>query len=228
MRRFGSMSVLALCLLTAWSASPAQTQEGALARIVVIEPKTGHAEEFEAGYKKHLEWHRANRDPWQWHGWTFVLGQRLGKFMDGTFGHTAAALDAAVKPAEDAADNRRNVTPYADFLSHGVYERLTSLTRGAPLPDTSPLLVLNTYTVIAGQEVTFERALLRLAETNGIARFTCYKLRLGGTGSEYILMRAANSFGTAVAAPLLELPTGVVLHSNSELLRYDAAMSYEP
>src|SRR5690606_29684102 len=106
-----SLLMLSLCAYV-----PAtHAQSGTLARIVVIQPKPGQAAAFEAGYQRHLEWHRKNADPWRWYGWTFVLGHRLGQFMDGTFGHTSADLDGAIKPAEDRADNAVNVTPYADF-----------------------------------------------------------------------------------------------------------------
>jgi len=206
----------------------ARAQEANLARIVVIKPKPGQNAEFEAGYKRHLEWHRRNQDPWQWYGWTFVLGERLGQFMDGTFGHTAAGFDSAIKPAEDGADNAINVTPYADFVSHGVYERLDALSRGTPLPDTSPFLVLNTYHVVHGQESAFERAWQRVSSKANIERATWYKLRLGGTGSQYILMRPATSFGAAAALPALEFPAGIIERSTTELLRYQPALSYIP
>ena len=35
-----------------------------------------------------------HNDPWTWHGWSVLTGERLGWFIDATFGHEAAELDA--------------------------------------------------------------------------------------------------------------------------------------
>ena len=97
------------------------------ARMVVLEPRDGQERNFEEGYQRHLEWHRQQKDSWTWLGWSFVLGPRLGQFMDGTFGHPAGDFDKAVDPAADAADNSRTVVPYAFFSRHSAYEHLDSL-----------------------------------------------------------------------------------------------------
>lgn len=229
MIRFSSRIAASLLMLSLCAPVPiVHAQSGTLARIVVIQPKPGQSAAFEAGYQRHLEWHRQNEDPWRWYGWTFVLGPRLGLFMDGTFGQTAAGLDRAIKPAEDGADNAKNVTPHADFVSHGVYERLDAISRGDPLPDSSAMLVLDTFEVAPGQERAFEKALVQSATSAGIDRWACYKLRIGGPRSEYLVMRAATSFGHATSLPPIEVPPGIVSRATSELLRYRRELSYEP
>jgi hypothetical protein len=96
------------------------------------------------------------------------------------------------------------------------------------LPDKSPLLVLDTYQVIPGREPEFERAMLQSADQSGLQRFTYYRQCIGGSGSEYLLIRPATSFGNAASLPVIGVPAGIVEHARSELLRFDAAMSYEP
>lgn len=218
-------------LLLSASAFAQQPGPGPFARMVVIQPKPGQTAAFEQGYQRHLEWHRKVADKWTWHGWTFVLGDRLGMFMDGTFGHAAANFDAAVQPAADAADNGVNVVPYADFLSHGIFRRLDAASSGQPLPDGSPFLSLATYTVAAGDAAAFERQLAARPAGNGAGeRFTWYRLQIGGEGAQYVLMRAAPSFGAAADLPEV-LPPGaapLVRSVRSELLRYRADMSYQP
>jgi hypothetical protein len=71
-----------------------------------------------------LEWHRKSNDSWIWLGWTFVLGERSGWFMDGSFGHAPEMLDRAVAPAADGADNAVNVLAYAEIVSHGLYRHV--------------------------------------------------------------------------------------------------------
>lgn len=203
------------------------TEPGPFARIVTIAPKPGQAEAFDAGYQRHIEWHRANRDPWTWYGWSFVLGPRLGQIMDGSFGHSAADFDRPVNPAGDRADNVANVLPHGDFVSHGVYRRLENTSRGATLPDTSSYLVLATYEVEQGREAAFEKA---IAADDG-ARRSWYRLVLGGTGSIYIRMQGATGWAEALAgieARRVQAPEGTVRAVTTELLRYRPTHSYIP
>jgi hypothetical protein len=218
-------------LLAALSLPPpaqAQPAPGQFARMVVIKPKPGQADNFTAGYQRHLVWHKDNKDPWTWYGWTFVLGERIGQFMDGTFGHTATDFDHAVHPAEDAADNTRNVAPYADFVSHGVYQRLEQASKGALLPDASPYMVMTTYTVLPGKEAGFEAAIVEIAGKAADQRLSWYKLRVGGPLHQYVLIRAAQSFSAGALVAELHLPAELVQSAQSELLRYQPKLSYLP
>jgi hypothetical protein len=227
--------LLAASLLLLSAQAFAQPAAGPFARMVVIQPKPGQGAAFEQGYQRHLEWHKGAADRWTWHGWSFVLGDRLGMFMDGTFGHAAANFDAAVQPAGDAADNAVNVVPYADFLSHGVFRRLETASVGQPLPDTSPFLAMATYTVAPGEETAFERQLVAGASAPANSgrtaqRFTWYRLQIGGAGGQYVLMRAVPSLGASAELPDV-LPAGakaLVRSVRTELLRYRADMSYIP
>jgi hypothetical protein len=237
------------------AAHPGSSQEvpgsspGPFARIVTIEPKAAQEAAFEAGYQRHLAWHRGQHDSWTWYGWSFVLGERLGLFMDGTFGHAPADFDHAVNPAGDGADNAVNVVPNADFRSHGVYERLTAVSSSAALPDTSRLLALTTYWVRPGQEAQFEAL---LATTHAAWRrvpqpappYAWFRLGLGGSPPEYLLLRPVASFASAAVLPdIFAVGAGTVRASSavsrdpllasvirvrSELLRYRPDMSYHP
>jgi len=54
----------------------AQTERGPYARIAILRPHDGDTVDFEAGYIRHLEWHRQAKDTWAWYGWTIWAGQR--------------------------------------------------------------------------------------------------------------------------------------------------------
>ncbi len=92
-------------------------QQPGMVQFAIWKPHQGQAVDFENGYKRHLEWHRANGDRWSWHGWYFISGERYGQFIDATFHHKWSDFDAALKPAEDMGDNRINVFPYAEVQS---------------------------------------------------------------------------------------------------------------
>lgn len=225
-RRAFSAGAVIVC---AWLGSPAsaQTAPGEFARVVVLKPRPDQAAAFAAGYERHLAWHGDHQDPWTWRGWTFVLGERIGQFMDGTFGHALANFDRAVDPAGDAADNAANVSPYADFVSHGVYERLPAASAGAALPDASPFIVLITYLVVPGQEAAFEAAVSRIAKDTS-QRMSLFRLRVGGSVSQYLLMLPAPSFAGGAGLSPLRVPAGLVQQAQSELLRYQPQLSYLP
>lgn len=218
------MKILA-AVLTLLCCAPALAQPApSYARMVVIQPKPGQVENFEKGYERHLRWHQEAKDPWTWYGWTFVLGTRLNQFMDGTFGHPAAAFDNAVQPAADAADNNQNVAPYADFLSHGMYQRMDAMSSGAPLPDASPFLSLSTYHIRPGKEQAFEQAVTRQRDRS--ARQTWYRLQAGGQAPQYVLMRALPSFGAAATLGTPFTLHGVVDKVDNEVLRLRPNLSY--
>lgn len=214
----------ALALFSISIGCGAQEKPGAYARIVTISPHPGKDAEFTAGYERHIQWHKNNKDPWAWYGWTVVLGPRLGYFMDGTFGHPAQDFDNAIKPAEDVADNNANVAPYADFTSHGIYERLDHLGKGPVLPDASAFLFLNSYQVTAGEEARFERSVGNLQEPN----FTVYRLKTGGDGSRYLLFRAGDHFSDTATIKEVKFERGIVESMTSEVFRFRPSMSHIP
>lgn len=250
MDRTARLLMVAGTLLSATSL-PAQQQPridgGPYARMVVHSPHDGQRDEFEAGYRRHLEWHRAKQDPWTWYGWFVVMGARTGKFVDGTFGHDAADFDRPVDPAGDAADNARNVHPYADVAEHVVLERLDSLSSGLPAPDTTRFLLLTTYDVGPGQAAGFEALVARRARalrdppagasTADRPRYTWYRIALGGPEPRYLLLRPAAQpsaavrmaswFGPGTDESRLDA-TRIVSSVSSELLQYRPDLSYLP
>ena len=106
------------------SAATASAQHN-LAAFSIWKPKEGQAARFEAGYKKHLQWHTGAGDKWNWYGWFIVSGDRAGEFVDATFGHEWSDLDHRVDPAGDGADNDLHTEPFADYLTGYKLQRLS-------------------------------------------------------------------------------------------------------
>jgi len=48
----------------------AQTERGPYARIAMLRPHDGDTLDFDAGYIRHLEYHRQAKDTWAWYGWS--------------------------------------------------------------------------------------------------------------------------------------------------------------
>src|SRR6516162_8833382 len=114
-RSYPAMCAALLAAATLSVHPNAQPGRGNFARIAVLRPHDGDTVDFEAGYQRHLDFHRRAKDSWVWYGWTIWAGDRQRWFVYATFGHTAASLDNPVPPADDERDNVSNVTPHAEF-----------------------------------------------------------------------------------------------------------------
>ncbi len=167
---------------------PAQTGRGPYARIAILRPHDGKSVEFEAGYVRHLEWHKEVRDPWAWYGWSIWAGERYRWFVYATFGHSATSLDSAVSPAADELDNLRNVAPHVEWVENGLYEFLPELSRGGAEPEPSARLEFTSVELRPGTSRAFEAA---LAASRPALQDEAlwYRMVVGGAGPRYVRLR---------------------------------------
>ena len=196
---------------------------GPYARISVLRPHDGRTVEFEAGYVRHLEWHRQAKDTWTWYGWTVWAGDRQRWFVYATFGHSAAEFDNPVDPAGDERDNVSNVTPHAHFVGSALYEFLPELSRGTGVPEPAARLELTTVDLVPGGEKAFEEA-LRAEQSQLEDQTLWYRMRAGGNAPRYVRLCARPN----LAAILQEggaLPESVA-KITVEILTLRPAMSY--
>lgn len=155
----------------------ANAQQPGIVQFAIWKPNQGQALDFENGYKRHLEWHRSNRDPWSWHGWYVISGERYGQFIDATFYHKWPEFDAAIKPAEDMADNRINVFPYGNVQTVFKARELFELSDKDTLHFTSRFSRL--LTIKSSQlsvAVSFVRQLKEDLSKSGIRSFHCFQI----------------------------------------------------
>jgi hypothetical protein len=167
---------------------PAQTERGPYARIAILRPNDGDTIDFEAGYIRHLEWHRQAKDTWAWYGWTVWAGDRQRWFVYASFGHSAASLDSPVAPAEDERDNIANVTPHAQYLGSALYEYLPELSRGTGEPRPTARLELTTVELKPGAAKAFEAA-LSMSHSASSGETLWYRMVAGGTVPRYVRLR---------------------------------------
>jgi hypothetical protein len=166
----------------------AQTGQGPYARIAVLRPHDGQTPEFEAGYIRHLAWHRQAGDPWRWYGWSIWAGERNRWFIYATFGHSASSLDSAVAPPEDERDNVLNVAPHVEYVGNALYEYLPGLSRGTGEPQATPRLELTTVDLVPGAAKAFEAA-LGAARSSLQGETLWYRMVAGGAVPRYVRLR---------------------------------------
>jgi hypothetical protein len=169
----------------------AQSGRGPYARIAVLRPHDGQTVEFEAGYLRHLEWHKGARDPWVWYGWSIWAGDRYRWFVYATFGHSATSLDSAVTPAEDERDNVLNVAPHVEWVTNGLYEYLPGLSRGSGEPQPTARLEFTTVDLVPGSAKAFETA-LGAAQARLSSETLWYRMVVGGPSPRFVRLRPAS------------------------------------
>lgn len=204
-------------------------EQASFARIAILRPNDGDTVEFEAGYIRHLDWHRQAKDSWRWYGWTVWAGERQRWFLYATFGHSAVDFDNPVSPAEDERDNISNVTPHAQYLGNAVYEFLPALSRGTGEPQPTARLELTTVDVARGMEGPFETALA--AEQSKLGGETLwYRMLAGGASPRYVRLRPRPSVSAILeGASGHALPPAAgksIVKATVEILNLRPAMCY--
>src|SRR5262249_42730985 len=200
------------------------------ARIALLRPHDGDTVEFEAGYIRHLDFHRQAKDSWVWYGWTIWAGERQRWFVYATFGHTAASLDHPVPPAEDERDNISNVTPHAEFAGNAIYEYLPALSRGSGVPTPTARLELVTVDLNAvGAGKAFEDALV--AEQSRLRDETLwYRMVAGGPVPRYVRLRPRPNLSALLDAPgeavISPASMRFIAKTTVEILNLRPTMSY--
>src|SRR5215813_3819665 len=186
----GQLNLLAIVLLAGtlhpWSVV---AQTGRYARIAIMRALDGHEVDWEAGYIRHLEWHRQAKDTFNWYSYSvWASGEHQRWIIYATFGHTAAELGNPASPAEDERDNLINVLPHAQFLGNGVYEFLPSLSRGTGMPTPTPRAEYITVELNYGAGKAFETAIA--AEQSKLQGETLwYRMVIGGNTPRYVRLR---------------------------------------
>src|SRR6185295_11531973 len=176
-----------------------KTADGPFARIAILRPHDGDTVDFEAGYIRHLEWHRQAKDSWVWYGWNVTFGERQRWFVYASFGHSAASLDHPVPPAEDERDNILNVTPHAQFSGNALYEYLPGLSRGTGEPQPTARLELMTVDLNPGAARTVEAA-LSAGQSASQSETLWYRMVAGGTAPRYVRLRPRPSLSSILGS----------------------------
>jgi hypothetical protein len=201
---------------------------GPYARIAILRPHDGKTTEFEAGYMRHLQWHRQAGDTWTWYGWSVTHSDRQRWFIYATFGHAAADFDHAVAPADDERDNVMNVVPHAEFAGSGLYEFLPDASRGSGVPEPALRVEMLTVDLRPDGSRAFESA---LASARGAltGETLWYRMIAGGAMPRYVRLRPRPSLAALAANPAaLAVPDSInalMAKTTVEILTLRPAMS---
>jgi len=190
MRKTQLLFILAFVLFLALPLL-AQEKPGTVATVFIVKPKAGMRQQFEQANKRHMEWHRQQKDTWAVIVWEIVSGDRIGQYEYYTFGHHWKDFDSHAKFDEaDTADYMTNVGPYVEPLVARYYIRHPELSR--PMGGVATLAENVEYHLNVGGESDFLMAVRRVHEAIQKSNYPVYyhlnELYNGGEHPTYVFV----------------------------------------
>lgn len=151
-----------LILLLAFSlglTSSALAQANNLAKMYHVKVKAGHGPQFEAALKTHVEWRKAEGDPWTWDVYQVANGQNLGDFYIRSGEHTWADLDSYAEfLAKGAEEWERNVASHIESISSTITAVDTTNFNWHPNPTEVKLISIITHHLKPGKQRAYAQA----------------------------------------------------------------------
>jgi hypothetical protein len=220
-------------------AAPAHAEPGDAAMFSAYDVAPEKVAAFTEGYRRHVRWHLAARDPWAWYVWQVRTGPRRGQFVGGSFDHAWADLDRRPQPEADAADHRTEIDRHVTRIDARYLVRRRDLGGTLPALETAGELVVIEVRVAPGARASAEAAARALAAAaSRDARFGWFEVVVGPAPTLLLIVPLArdSDLGTAslatawrarpaaVRAPLARLEAAAV-SIESTLLGFRADLS---
>jgi hypothetical protein len=247
MQRSVWLLALTLALPVAGVAADAQ---GTVGRVFVTSPKPGMGAQYEAGRKKHSDWHRKQNDTWAWLVWQVQTGEATGSYVVGTFGHEWKDFDdwEAKLGEADGADAQVNLAPFTAPGTNGIYNLLPDVSRPSATPP--PMSEIIHYHLKMGSEQEFRGAMKKVHEAIGKAgldwHYGWYELVDGGEHPTFVLAISmqgwadlgpgdtpfpamlAKAYGEYEAGEILRSIDHATKSARSEVIKFRPDLSYMP
>ncbi len=190
-----------LAMLVAAAGSAVAQASGNLVEISVNVPKPGMSQQYEAGRKKHMAWHRSQKDPWAYHVWQIASGPDAGNYIVGTFGHNWKDLDGRGKMNEgDDADFGVNLAPHVAKTVQEYWVLRPDLSLNPAAEGDAPMITVANYLLHADQVGAFTDGIKKVNEALKTANYSgprgrWYQLVNGGEGPAFALVTPRQNWG---------------------------------
>lgn len=189
-----------------------------LCRVYFSSPKPGASAQLEAGRKKHMAFHAAQKDTWTWNTWLIETGDNTGTYVTSSCGHAWKDFDEWENRMgkADTADGNVNLSPYVGNGHNGFYVYRSDMSLAPANQPPAPMTAVTVYVLHPGAAPDFVAAIKRINEalskqpdwpkTSG-----WLQLVNGGEGPTFVLLNARKNF--ADFAPLAKSPADVVMET---------------
>jgi hypothetical protein len=246
-------SILAVVFaLSMAGAASGQMAKPTVGEYFVTKPKAGMTQQFEAGRKKHMAFHKKSNDTFAWITWEIVSGPELGSYMIGTGGHAWKDFDGREKfNAEDTADVTANVGAYTESNRNAYWVYRPDMSISEEGPNNSKFLAVLEFTVKPDGVPAFTECIVKINEglkkTNNVTnKSRWYVLASGDEGPRFALVQERNSwaefdagtktlpqmmeeaYGKEAAAELMKKVSSSYWHYKNYILQYREDLSYIP
>jgi hypothetical protein len=194
MRRIVSGLVAGICFLALIATALAQEKTVDVGQVYTMVPKPGMVAQFEAGRKRHMEFHRKNNDTWSWVTFEIMTGDATGTYLSTTFGHTWQDFDTWENKLgmADAADSETNLMPYLASTTESIWMVMTDVSNQVPTGPPSKMMEVDHFLLKPGSEPDFEYSIGKVNEaikkSNWPGHATWYELVNGGEEPHYVLV----------------------------------------
>ena len=219
--------LVASCLYVA--SSVAQTASGAgsstqdinaqnannVCRVYFSTPKPGMDQQYEAGRKKHMQFHRAQKDTWTWNTFAIETGDNAGTYVTSSCGHSWKDFDdwEGRMGKADTADGATNLSPYVGGGRNGFYVYRSDMSLAPANQPPAPMTAVTIYVLHPGAAPDFIAAIKKINEALGKQpdwpkTSGWLQLANGGEGPTFVLLSSRKNW--ADFAPLPKTPADVL------------------
>jgi|SRR5579864_587972 len=131
--------------------------ENNLCRIYFSMPKAGQVQQFEAGRRKHNDFHRSQSDTWAWNTFEVETGDYTGRYVTSTCGHAWKDFDTWENKMgkADATDAAANMGPYIQNGTNGFYLYRADMSLAPPSATPAPRTAVTIYQLKPGAAADF-------------------------------------------------------------------------
>jgi len=118
-----------------------------VAEIHINRVKPGMTAQYETGRKKHMAWHKNQKDTWSWYTWEVLTGESTGSYVVGTFQHQWKDFDGREKFNQaDSADALASMGASLASEQMSYYTYREDLSTGPEVfPPATPLISVAHY-----------------------------------------------------------------------------------
>jgi hypothetical protein len=176
-------------------------------RIYFSTIKPGMAQQYEAGRKKHMQFHRAQKDTWAWRTFLIETGENAGSYVSSACNHAWKDFDDWEQRMgkADTADGQVNMAPYVQSQRNRfyVYRADMSLAPANQPPDAMTSVTI--YVLHPGTAPDFTDAIKKINDVLSKADWpkTSGWLQLvnGGEGPTFVLLTQRKNWGDFAPRP---------------------------
>jgi hypothetical protein len=250
MKLTAGMGVFLLGAISAAAQAPAPKAE--ITSLEFQTPKNGMVQQYEAGRKQKVEWHKQQKDKDALYVFETLTGDRTGTYLVGRLGQHWADMDTpSVTDAADLAEYQKAVGASVDKVVSAYYEYMPKVSN-PPTEMNGKYTEIITFHIRYGHNDDFRSAIARVHDARMQLKspfhYNWYHLLSGGSGGTFVLtiehanwasfeddpavkplrddLRAA--FGEQEAMSVIERINSSVESTYDELIEFRPDLSYMP